>query len=76
MRVSVTSRSRAAGVPSGEGVRLPGVSLSSCLREEEGQGLVEYGLVITVIAISVIVALVFVQGQLQDMFSDIGNSLP
>jgi len=45
------------------------------LREEEGQGLVEYALIIAVIAIAVIVAMVFLRGQLQNIFSNIGNNL-
>ncbi len=45
------------------------------LREEEGQGLVEYALIISVIAIAVIVAMVFLRGQIGNMFSNIGNNL-
>ncbi len=45
------------------------------LREEEGQGLVEYALIISVIAIAVIVAMVFLKGQIGNMFSNIGNNL-
>jgi len=45
------------------------------LREEEGQGLVEYALIIAVIAIAVIVAMIFLRGQLQNIFSNIGNNL-
>ena len=44
-------------------------------RDETGQGLVEYALIISVIAIAVIVAMIFLRGQLQTMFSNIGNSL-
>lgn len=44
-------------------------------RDDQGQGLVEYALIISVIAIAVIVAMVFVRGQLQVMFSNIGNNL-
>ena len=44
-------------------------------RDETGQGLVEYALIIAVIAIAVIVAMVFLRGQLQTMFSNIGNNL-
>jgi len=47
----------------------------SFLREEEGQGLVEYALIISVIAIAVIVAMIFLRGQLQNIFSNIGNNL-
>ena len=45
------------------------------LREEDGQGLVEYALIIAVIAIAVIVAMVFLRGQIQNIFSNIGNNL-
>ncbi len=45
------------------------------MREEEGQGLVEYALIIAVIAIAVIVAMVFLRGQIENIFSNIGNNL-
>ncbi len=45
------------------------------LREDDGQGLVEYALIIAVIAIAVIVAMVFLRGQIQNIFSNIGNNL-
>jgi pilus assembly protein Flp/PilA len=45
------------------------------LKEDEGQGLVEYALIIAVIAIAVIVAMIFLRGQLQNIFSNIGNNL-
>jgi pilus assembly protein Flp/PilA len=44
-------------------------------REDEGQGLVEYALIIAVIAIAVIVAMIFLRGQIQNIFSNIGNNL-
>ena len=44
-------------------------------RDEEGQGLVEYALIIVVIAIAVIVAMIFLRSQLQNQFSNIGNNL-
>ncbi|HEV2251194.1 MAG TPA: Flp family type IVb pilin [Candidatus Limnocylindria bacterium] len=44
-------------------------------RDDDGQGLVEYALIIVVIAIAVIVAMVFLREQLQTMFSNIGNNL-
>ena len=43
--------------------------------DDEGQGLVEYGLIIAVIAIAVIVAMVFLRGQIENIFSNIGNNL-
>jgi pilus assembly protein Flp/PilA len=44
-------------------------------KEDQGQGLVEYALIIAVIAIAVIVAMVFLRGQIQNIFSNIGNNL-
>ena len=43
--------------------------------ESEGQGLVEYALIIAFIAVVVIVAMVFLQGQISALFSKVGNSL-
>ena len=45
------------------------------LRDDDGQGLVEYALIIAVIAIAVIVAMIFMRGQLQNLFSDISNNV-
>jgi pilus assembly protein Flp/PilA len=45
------------------------------LRDDEGQGLVEYALIIAVIAIAVIVAMLFLRDQIQNIFSNIGNNL-
>jgi Flp pilus assembly pilin Flp len=45
------------------------------LKSEEAQGLVEYALIIAVIAIAVIVAMVFYRDQLIKYFSNIGNNL-
>jgi pilus assembly protein Flp/PilA len=47
----------------------------SFLREDDGQGLVEYALIIAVIAIAVIVAMIFLRGQITNIFSNIGNNL-
>ena len=51
------------------------VEIQRFLREDDGQGLVEYALIIAVIAIAVIVAMVFLRGQIQNIFSNIGNNL-
>ena len=51
------------------------VVLRHFIREDDGQGLVEYALIIAVIAIAVIVAMIFLRGQLQYQFSNIGNNL-
>ena len=44
-------------------------------RDEEGQGLIEYALIISVIAIAVIGSMVFLRNQLLNTFSMIGNNL-
>ncbi|HET8567941.1 MAG TPA: Flp family type IVb pilin [Candidatus Limnocylindria bacterium] len=44
-------------------------------REDQGQGLVEYALIIAVIAIAVIVAMIFLREQISNIFSNIGNNL-
>ena len=41
----------------------------------EGQGLVEYGLIIAFIAVVVIVAMNFLRGRIGSLFSRVGNSL-
>ncbi|HEY6203136.1 MAG TPA: Flp family type IVb pilin [Candidatus Limnocylindria bacterium] len=51
------------------------MSLRQFVRDEEGQGLVEYALIIAVIAIAVIIAMVFLRGQIENIFSNIGNNL-
>ena len=43
--------------------------------DNEGQGLVEYALIIAFIAVVVIVAMVFLQGKINGLFSKVGNSL-
>ena len=45
------------------------------MRDEDGHGLVEYALIIAVIAIAVILAMVFLRGQIENTFSNIGNNL-
>ena len=51
------------------------MTLASFFRDDDGQGLVEYALIIAVIAIAVIVAMIFLRGQIQNIFSNIGNNL-
>jgi len=51
------------------------VDIRRFFREDDGQGLVEYALIIAVIAIAVIVAMIFLRGQIQNIFSNIGNNL-
>jgi pilus assembly protein Flp/PilA len=52
-----------------------GACMVEFIGQEEGQGLVEYALIIAVIAIAVIVAMVFFRDQLSNYFSNIGNNL-
>jgi pilus assembly protein Flp/PilA len=51
------------------------MDLQQFMRDEDGQGLVEYALIIAVIAIAVILAMVFLRGQIENIFSNIGNNL-
>jgi pilus assembly protein Flp/PilA len=44
-------------------------------KDESGQGLVEYALIIAVIAITIIIAMIFLRDQLSNQFSMIGNNL-
>ena len=45
------------------------------LRREEGQGLVEYALILALIAILVIVALKFLQPQISNTLNNVSNAL-
>ncbi len=49
--------------------------LASLRRDEEGQGLVEYALILALIAIVAIVALVFLGNQVSTILSKIGVSV-
>jgi Flp pilus assembly pilin Flp len=42
---------------------------------DAGQGLVEYGLILTLIAIVAIVSLAFIGGDLSSMLSNVGHSV-
>jgi pilus assembly protein Flp/PilA len=44
-------------------------------RDEEGQGLAEYALILALIAIIAIVALLFLGGQVQTILSTVGKSI-
>jgi len=44
-------------------------------RDEEGQGLAEYALVLALIAIVAIIALVFLGNQVQTIISNVGKSI-
>ena len=43
--------------------------------EQEGQGLVEYAIIVALTAVIVIVALIFLKNQISTLFSRVGNSL-
>jgi pilus assembly protein Flp/PilA len=45
------------------------------LKDENGQGMVEYALIVALIAIVVIVALVFVGGVVKNKMNNVGNTL-
>jgi Flp pilus assembly pilin Flp len=49
--------------------------LYSLRHRQEGQGLVEYGLIIASIAILLIVAMLFLAGKIDDLFSETGSSV-
>ena len=49
--------------------------MADFFRDDSGQGLVEYALIIAVIAIAVIVAMIFLRDQIANIFSNIGNNL-
>lgn len=51
------------------------VQLRALKSKEDGQGMVEYALIIAFIAIVVIVALAFLGPVIRDMFFDIGDEL-
>jgi pilus assembly protein Flp/PilA len=45
------------------------------MRDDGGQGLVEYALILAVIAIAVIIAMLYLRDQLSNIFSNVGNNL-
>jgi pilus assembly protein Flp/PilA len=55
-------------------VRLSSV-LASLRREETGQGLAEYALILALIAIVAILALLFLGGQISTILANVGNSV-
>ncbi len=44
-------------------------------RDEDGQGLAEYALILALIAIIAIIALIFLGGQISQILSTVGNSV-
>ena len=63
MNELIVARMMAAGLAQGH------------LRREEGQGLVEYALILALIAILVIVALKFLQPQISNTLNNVSNNL-
>ncbi len=51
------------------------VLLKRLVSEEQGQGMVEYGLIIALVAVVLIGALVGLQGGLSEIFKDAENEL-
>ena len=49
--------------------------LATLKRDEDGQGLAEYALILALIAIIAIVALIFLGGQVSQILSNVGNSV-
>ncbi len=49
--------------------------LSALHRDEEGQGLAEYALILALIAIIAIIALIFLGGNVKTILSNVGNSV-
>jgi pilus assembly protein Flp/PilA len=49
--------------------------ISSIRRDEEGQGLAEYALILALIAIVAIVALIFLGSQISKILSVVGSSV-
>ena len=44
-------------------------------RDDSGQGMVEYAIIIVVIALAIIVVMAFFRGQIDTFFSNIGNNV-
>jgi pilus assembly protein Flp/PilA len=49
--------------------------LASLQRDEDGQGLAEYALILALIAIVAIIALIFLGGQVSSILSQVGASV-
>lgn len=49
--------------------------IKSLFRDERGQGMAEYGLIIALVAIAVIVALTFLGGALKNKFKSVGETI-
>ena len=51
------------------------LALTSFVRDEEGQGLAEYALILTLIALVAIVALIFLGSQVSTILDTVGQSV-
>jgi pilus assembly protein Flp/PilA len=51
------------------------VNMLRTARDEEGQGLAEYALILALIAIVAIVALIFLGGQVSGILNNVGTSV-
>ncbi|MDQ2951499.1 MAG: Flp family type IVb pilin [Chloroflexota bacterium] len=49
--------------------------MNNFLRDESAAGLVEYALIMGIVSITVIIAMVFMRGQLDNLFHSIGNAI-
>ena len=49
--------------------------IKGVFRNEEGQGMVEYGLILALIAVVVIAALSFLGDEVAEIFNDIGDTI-
>ena len=56
-------------------MKLLNAIISRTSREEEGQGLAEYALILALIAIVAIIALIFLGGQVSGILSNVGKSI-
>ena len=56
-------------------MQLVNTFLASLRRDEEGQGLAEYALILALIAIVAIVALIFLGNQVSTILSTVGSSV-
>lgn len=58
-----------------EQIRLVWLRLQSCLGRQEGQGMVEYALILVLIAVVVIIVLTTVGHRVSNVFSNISSGL-